>query len=198
MKHKKVCIIDTGSSNLKSLSNMISFMGFSFLVSNKTRDLRNSDYLIIPGVGAFSSVMTALASTTNLESLEKEVKLEGKPTLGICVGMQIMNRTGFENGTCSGLGWLPGVVTRFKGIPAPHVGFNYVHFSGSIDAYSGDYYFTHSYKVEKLPENNVLGRTEYGDFFISAQRLDNIIGVQFHPEKSQLNGLKIMKYFLNL
>lgn len=177
---------------------MVSFIGLATLVSNKFKDFRDSDYLILPGVGAFSNIMNTLNMYTDLDSLNNEVESAGKPILGICVGMQIMNTEGYENGAHKGLGWFPGVVRKFEGVSVPHVGWNQVKFAEPFEKNSGNFYFTHSYKVDQLPDNYILGKTNYGKSFVSAQKIDNIIGVQFHPEKSQLNGLKLMKYFFSL
>ena len=177
---------------------MVSFIGLATLVSNKSKDFKDSDYLILPGVGAFSNIMNTLNKYTDLDSLNNEVKSAGKPILGICVGMQIMNTEGYENGTYKGLGWLPGLVSKFEGISVPHVGWNQVKFAEPFEKNIGDFYFTHSYKVEQLPNKYILGKTNYGKSFVSAQKIDNIIGVQFHPEKSQLKGLNFMKYFFRL
>lgn len=202
MNPNKICVLDTKSSNLSSLTSMLNFLNVSFIVSNEKKDIETSSKIILPGVGAFGSVSKILKELTDLNFLEKQIHQIGKPILGICVGMQIMTEVGYENGMYEGLGWVPGKVKIFEDICVPHVGWNEVKFAREFNftekQKSLNFYFTHSYRVEGIPEDFILGKTMYGTEFVSAIRKDNIIGVQFHPEKSQLSGLLFMKKFLNL
>jgi glutamine amidotransferase len=202
MNPEKICVLDTKSSNLSSLTNMLKFLNVSFVVSNEKKDIEIASKIILPGVGAFGNVTDTLRESTDLNFLEKQIHQIGKPILGICVGMQIMTEVGYENGVHEGLGWLPGKVKIFEDICVPHVGWNQVKFAGEFNFIeqqeSLDFYFTHSYRVEGIPDGFILGTTIYGEEFVSAIRKDNIFGVQFHPEKSQLSGVFFMKNFLNL
>jgi len=202
MNPEKICVLDTQSSNLSSLTNMLKFLNVSFVVSNEKKDIEIASKIILPGVGAFGNVTNTLKESTDLNFLERQIYQIGKPILGICVGMQIMMEVGYENGVHEGLGWVPGKVKIFEDICVPHVGWNEVKFAREFDfteqQKSLDFYFTHSYRVEGIPEGFILGKTIYGKEFVSAIRKDNIFGVQFHPEKSQLSGVLFMKNFLNL
>jgi glutamine amidotransferase len=195
--------------NIHSLVNAISFLGCDVQVSNNPDILLSADKLILPGVGAFDKAMENLINLELIEVLNQLVKIKKVPVLGICVGMQIMASRGTENSLTHGLGWVGGTVERIlpktPNSPVPHVGFNDVSISvGQEDPLSNlngarDYYFTHSYHFLCDDSENQVGVVEYGGKSITAMiRRENVLGVQFHPEKSQTNGLKMLSAFLKL
>ena len=201
---KKICILDYGSGNIQSLKVSINFLGTDCKVSSLKKDIESSSHIILPGVGSYKKVLTKLKEKIDIDFLEKQIITKGKYFIGICVGMQILSTTGSEHGLCKGLDWISGKVDKIKnkGLTLPHVGWNEVDFKQNnklpYNKSSNAFYFTHSYAFKCLNKKNVLGTTCYGEVFDSAINKDNIYGVQFHPEKSQKNGLAFLKKFLNL
>jgi glutamine amidotransferase len=198
----KVCVIDYGSGNVKSVFNLVSYLGHPVVVSHKSGDIKAASHLILPGVGSFGDAMQGLRERVNLPDLENEVLGNKKPFLGICVGMQVLAQTGSEHGTHEGLGWIPGTVERLdsRGSPLPHVGWNAVSPRPNASLFSGldstsDFYFIHSYAVKTDPEF-IASETEYANLFCSSIQNNNIFGVQFHPEKSQKSGQRLLSTFL--
>ncbi len=203
-KSKKVCIIDFETGNIGSVSNLLEKLNINFCISAKDEDIRNSSHLILPGVGSFAKAVNKLRDKVNLNTLNDEVLNNEKPILGICVGMQIMAEVGNEFGVTKGLGWIKGSVDKInsKDLPLPHIGWNEVCFEKKNKLFlnlisNSDFYFVNSYYFNLKNEDNMIASTIYGIKFPSIINKNNIFGVQFHPEKSQLIGQKIILNFLN-
>ena len=201
----KVCILDYGSGNVKSVFNLLSSLIDDVVVSNEPIMIANASHIILPGVGAFGSAMRKIKETLPLDTLEQEILTKKKPFLGICVGMQVMASIGVEFGEHSGLGWIEGRVDKMeiKGLPLPHVGWNNVISKKESPLLEGlgndpDFYFVHSYSFNVKNPESQLASTIYGEEFCSVIQHENLFGVQFHPEKSQRTGIKLMKNFLSI
>ncbi|MCD5390610.1 imidazole glycerol phosphate synthase subunit HisH [candidate division NPL-UPA2 bacterium] len=201
-----VTVIDYGMGNVRSVSKALERVGGKIKVTSDKEIIKNARSLVLPGVGAFSQAMENLTSLGLLSLIRQEVE-EGKPFLGICLGLQLLF-TESEEGKCRGLDIFPGKVKKFsfkEPLKVPHMGWNAVN-KGTERSYKvmdgipdGSYfYFAHSYYVEPRDETVILARTEYGLKFTSAICKDNIIGVQFHPEKSADIGLKLLRNFVEL
>lgn len=200
----RVCVLDYGSGNVRSVANLLGFLRVEHVVSNSEAAIDHATHLVLPGVGAFGAAMDLIRSRVPLTAVEAAVREERKPFLGICVGMQVLAETGAEFGSHRGLGWIAGRVRRFHdhALPVPHVGWNEVHASGAgalLGEYrTMDFYFVHSYLFEAGDQRDVVATTTYGETFASVIRRDNIVGVQFHPEKSQKAGMMLLGNFLRL
>jgi imidazole glycerol-phosphate synthase subunit HisH len=203
MDKKLVCLLDYGSGNVKSVFNVLDFLGYNVKISNSEEDIRNCSHIILPGVGAFGSAMEKIKNTIPLNIVEEEVLEKGKLFLGICVGMQLLADRGKEFGDHKGLGWIPGVVDKIdsKELPSLHIGWNDIKilkdsplFNGLLDF--NDFYFVHSYCFEAKNKDNIIAQTQYESTFNSVISRDNIFGIQFHPEKSQKAGQLFLKNFL--
>ena len=201
---KKVCILDYGSGNVQSLKVAINFLDIDCKVSNSKKDIKNASHLLLPGVGSYKKAFTKLKKKFDIDFLNQQIVEKGKCFLGICVGMQILSTTGLEHGLCNGLNWIPGTVSKIKSknLILPHVGWNEVRFKQKNRVLTNEkfntFYFTHSYAFKSSDKTSVLGSTFYGENFDSVVNKNNIYGVQFHPEKSQTNGLFFLKNFFNL
>ncbi len=205
----KTVIIDYGAGNVESVLNALSFVknNQNFLVSNKPSDIRAANHLILPGVGAFGDCMDGLKSVEGLlPEIRKQVLVEKKPFLGICVGMQVLSSIGYENGEHQGLGFINGKVEKIaaqEGLKIPHMGWNEIMLKPTKhpalkDVKNGEhFYFANSYHFICQNENNVLAQVEYGSKLNAIIAKENILGIQFHPEKSGEAGLLILKNFLN-
>ncbi len=196
----QVAIIDYGVGNLRSVEKAFAAMGCEAVVSADEAVLRRADRLVLPGVGAFASCMKALRER-GFESLVRERAASGTPLLGICVGMQMLFEVSEEFGTTDGLGLLRGRVRRFESdLVVPQVGWNRIHQKQAhplfADVADGSFcYFVHSFYCEPSDKEVVIGETEYGQAYASVVASGNICGVQFHPEKSQQVGLRMLKNF---
>lgn len=196
-----VSIINYGMGNLKSIQNALNYLEIDNQIIHSYKDIVNAEKLILPGVGSFKKAMVELNKLNLISTLKEEIKIKKKPILGICLGMQLLSEWG-EEGNVDGLGLIKGQVKKFdlKKNKIPHVGFNNISIKrhsillDCIDDNS-DFYFVHSYHFSLEDQNNILATTFYEDKFISAVEKENIFGVQFHPEKSQKNGLQILKNF---
>jgi glutamine amidotransferase len=200
----RVCVLDYGSGNVRSVANLLEYLQVEHVVSNSESAIGHATHLVLPGVGAFGAAMDLIRRRIPLAAVQAAVHGEGKPFLGICVGMQVLAQSGEEFGTHQGLGWIPGSVRRFRdhGLPIPHVGWNEVR-AADTDALLGehqslDFYFLHSFLFEAADTASVVGTTTYGETFPSIVRRGNIVGVQFHPEKSQKAGMLLLGNFLRL
>jgi len=199
---KKVCIIDYGSGNVTSVKNALEYLGVSTSVSNSKSIINNSSHIILPGVGSYATTLQKLKKKVDLNFLEKQVLEKGKFFLGICVGMQILSTTGNEFVESKGLNWIPGTVKKInsKNLILPHVGWNNLRIKAKNPLVEknkilNNFYFVHSYKFTCKNKKNIIAQVKYGEIFDAVIQKDNIFGVQFHPEKSQKQGLEILKNF---
>ena len=195
-----IAIIDYGVGNLRSVEKAFHAGDVEAVVSADAEVLRAADKLVLPGVGAFRACMEALTER-GFERLVRERVEEGTPLLGVCVGMQMLFDESEEFGTTRGLGFLRGRVRRFpEGLHVPQVGRNQVGWKGghALSAGISDrtfFYFVHSFFCESDEAASVVGETEYGLTYASVVARGNVCGVQFHPEKSQAAGLRLLKNF---
>ena len=203
MNNKSICLLDYGSGNVKSVYNILDFLGYKVKISNTSEDIKNSTHIILPGVGAFGASMKKIMDTIPFDVLENEVLDKGKPFLGICVGMQVLADKGLEFGEHKGFGWIPGTVNKIdsKGLPTLHIGWNNIKVRRETPLLDGlndnkDFYFVHSYVFDVQDQDCIVAQTEYGCNFTSILSKDNILGIQFHPEKSQKAGQLIFKNFI--
>ncbi len=199
-----VCILDYGSGNVKSVFNLLSTLIDDVVISNASAEIANASHIVLPGVGAFGTAMRKIRETLPMDDLEQAVLTEKKPFLGICVGMQVMASRGVEFGEHAGLGWIAGSVEKLdvNDLPLPHVGWNNVickQASPLLEGLGGDpdFYFVHSFVFNVANPKHMLASTNYGEEFCSVIQHENLFGVQFHPEKSQRTGIKLMKNFLS-
>lgn len=203
-----IIVIDYGMGNLGSIENMLKKIGANVKVSSVPSEIYEAKKLILPGVGSFDNGMTKLKERGLLEVLNKRVIYQKVPILGICLGMQLFtNRS--EEGRQPGLGWIDAETVRFSfqeklaHLRVPHMGWNTVeiqHEGSILDKYYDEprFYFVHSYHVRCNNQANVLATTRYGFEFHSAVVNGNIIGTQFHPEKSHKFGLKVLQNFAEM
>jgi glutamine amidotransferase len=195
-----IAIIDYGVGNLRSVEKAFTSQGIPAVVTRDEKVLREADKLVLLGVGAFGYAMDSLRKL-GFDRLVIDAAKAGKPVIGLCVGLQMMFDEGHEFGVHQGLGLLPGRVVKFPdGVRVPHVGWNQVEFKQTHPVFSDlpdqpFFYFVHSYYVETGDRSCVIGETEYESRFASVCGRGNILGVQFHPEKSQTVGLKLLRNF---
>ncbi len=215
MTKETLIIIDYGSGNLRSAAKSCeravidAGLDIKVKVSAHVEDIVCSDRILLPGQGAFADCMNGLSSIPGMiETLEERVIKNGVPFLGICVGMQLMASQGLEHGLTKGLGWIPGEVIPMHPndhtLKIPHMGWNNLEISRtntphfvlrSIES-STDYYFVHSFMVKCKYDYHTLATVNYGEDIPAIIGRDNIIGIQFHPEKSQNAGLQLITNFL--
>jgi len=200
-----IVLIDYGSGNLRSAEKALARVGADVRIVNKPADVLAADAVVLPGVGAFGDCVNNLTQL-GLDSAIRQFIQSGKPFLGICVGLQMLFETGAESPGVPGLGILQGTVPRFagNGLKVPHMGWNQLRirqskcplFSGIAD---GSFvYFVHSYYGAPRQETVVAATTEYGVEFASVIWSKNVFATQFHPEKSQAVGLKMLENFVKL
>ena len=195
-----IAIIDYGVGNLRSVEKAFAAAGHEALVSDNQTTLRQAKGLVLPGVGAFAACMKAL-SARGFDELVLERVAQGTPLLGVCVGMQMLFEESDEFGKTAGLGLLRGRVRRFSDdLVVPEVGWNQVRQRGRHPLLSeiedgAFFYFVHSYYCEPVDETIVLGETDYGTTYASVVAQSDLCGVQFHPEKSQTVGQKLLSNF---
>lgn len=203
----KIGILDYGSGNVRSVANAVAHLGHEVVLSHDEEVLRECDRLILPGVGSFRAAMDRLGELRLVPILENLILAEKKPYLGICVGMQILADFGEEFGEHRGLGWIRGRTRKLdvqsQGLRLPHIGWNELERPPSdFDVFRDlpprpTFYFVHSYAL--CPEEQVtVAYCTYGVRFAAAVRKGNITGVQFHPEKSQHDGLNLLENFCSV
>lgn len=205
----KVCIVDYGLGNLRSVYNKVADICLDPVLSSNPKDIMAAEKLILPGVGHFAQGMKNLESFGIREALEEKVIAQGTPILGICLGMQLFTSHS-EEGDCNGLGWIEAETRRFDKqaisnphFKTPHMGWNTLDVTtagedvfGSVDA-QDELYFCHSYYVDCPQDHLVTAYADYGLRFVASVAKDNIIGMQFHPEKSHDIGAKLISDFIH-
>lgn len=202
-----IVIIDYGMGNLSSIKNMLKKIGIEAQISSDIKIIENADKLILPGVGSFDNGMNNLTDLGIIPILENKVIKSGTPILGICLGMQLFTKSS-EEGKLQGLGWIDAQTIRFKfdkkkSFKIPHMGWNTINLNKKSILFEGlpdemRFYFVHSYHVVCNNEQDIMTKTNYGFDFVSAIESGNIIGVQFHPEKSHNFGFNLLKRFAEL
>ena len=204
MKTLKVGIIDYGAGNIGSVLNLVRKVGGTPQLVKGPEQLAEVDKLVLPGVGSFDNGMTMLKASGLIPEMQNKVLIEKIPILGICLGAQLFTR-GSEEGELPGLGWIKADTVKFNfsdnKLKIPHMGWNYVNIEHEHPILSGMYpnpkfYFVHKYYMKPENEDSILTSTVYGTRFTSGIFKQNIIGFQFHPEKSHKYGMKIMENFL--
>ena len=196
-------ILDIGMGNLRSVQNAVYQNGFDPVVVHAAAEFDDLTHLILPGVGNFSAAMPEI-ETRALRQPILDFVASGRPLLGTCLGMQLLMGVGEEGGLHAGLGLIHGRVTRLaaEGLRLPHVGWNVLNMTRPHPVYEGikkgrDFYFVHSYAAVCEEESDLLGSTEYGGPVTAVIGRANVVGIQFHPEKSQVNGLRMIENFCN-
>lgn len=203
MTKADVVIVDYGMGNLWSVASAVRFLGREASISGDPERIRLASTIILPGVGSFRRAMQALNQNGMSEALREAGARRGARLLGICLGLQLLAARGSEDGLTDGLGLIPGQVDRFgsSGIKVPHIGFNSVHHAEGSRLFAGlenpaDFYFVHSFRLQDDSGPGRYAHARHGDTFVAAVEQDNIFGTQFHPEKSQTNGLRLLRNFL--
>jgi imidazole glycerol-phosphate synthase subunit HisH len=200
----KIGIINYSLGNIGSVKSALDFYNYDISVISDPKEIDTVDLLLLAGVGNFATASDRLKKFHFWDKLDEEVTCNEKPVFGICLGMQIFADRGFEDGAHDGFGWISGDVIKMEGdrLRVPHIGWNQVTqkedplFTGILSNY---FYFMHSYHFVPSEKSAIIATTDYfGLKFVSAVRKKNIMGVQFHPEKSQGDGLRILKNFVEM
>jgi len=205
MTKKMIGIIDIGISNGFSVANAFRYLNIKHVLIQENRGLSECSHLVLPGVGSYTAAMAILHEKDLVSPILHHAKA-GKPLLGICLGMQLLTEFGDEGTGSVGLGLLKGRVSKMTlpeiNLRLPHMGWNhlevekYSHLLPENEVKDATFYFAHSYVCLSLDEQDILARSHYGQSFVSAIAHDNILGVQFHPEKSQSAGLSLLERFV--
>ncbi|HKO25921.1 MAG TPA: imidazole glycerol phosphate synthase subunit HisH [Solirubrobacteraceae bacterium] len=201
----RIGVIDYGMGNRRSVEKALEHVGATPNLTANHDELRKADGLVLPGVGAFPQAMRNLDSL-GLPDLIRELSGNGTPLLGICLGMQVLFDTSEEMGGGAGLGLIGGEVTRVNAgsLRIPHIGWNEVRFERSspltaeLPSQGCPFYYVHSFAARPRDPGHIVGSTEYGERFATIVARENVLGVQFHPEKSSRNGLRMLRAFVGL
>jgi glutamine amidotransferase len=207
-----IAIIDYGSGNLKSAAKALEAaasntnLDLKIVVTSSPEVIKKSNKVILPGQGSFKDCYLGIKKISGLEDVLNEfVLVKKKPIFGICVGMQLFAKIGYELQETEGFGWIDGEVRKInninKTLKLPHMGWNQIEFKKDFALFSGlknksHMYFVHSYELITRQKDCIVATTNYGNSIVVAVAKENIFGTQFHPEKSQKNGLKILENFL--
>lgn len=200
-----VGIIDYGMGNLLSVRHALERLGSTARICNRPEHLSGVGRIILPGVGAFRKCMANLRGEGLVQALEEAVLRQGKPVLGICLGMEAMARRSFEDGEHQGLGWFDADVVHLQPgcarLRVPQIGWNEVTYRPDSPIFAGlppapDFYFVHSYYMRCDSDADVDATCDYGGLVTAGVRKANVVGTQFHPEKSQDCGLKVLENFV--
>jgi glutamine amidotransferase len=198
-------IVDYGMGNLLSVYSAFDYLGTDVTICKYPEDLKDVERIVIPGVGAFKDCIKKLKETGFKEALDEEVLKAGKPTLGICLGMQVMATKSLEGGEFEGLGWFDAEVIRLSPAEAnmrvPNIGWNDISYRTDVPLFSRlpskpDFYLVHSYFMNVRDENDIVATYDYSHSVTAAVLKNNIFATQFHPEKSQDHGLRILANFI--
>jgi glutamine amidotransferase len=197
-----IAIVDYGMGNKRSVEKALEHVGARPLITSDADELRSADAVILPGVGAFPEAMRRLRAS-ELDAVVREVAEAGMPLLGICLGMQLLFDSTTEHEGAIGLGLLRGDVEALRAPKLPHIGWNEVEFAreSPLVAGLGDaaaFYHVHSFVCRPADADDVVGRGHYGEPFASIVARDNVMGAQFHPEKSSRDGLALLRNFAKL
>ena len=208
-----VSIVDYGTGNLNSVSKALEVAAaeinkkINIKISNKPKDILDSDKIILPGQGSYRQCALGVKNIPGLwDSLNEFVLIKKKPIFGICVGMQLFSEQGYEEQVTEGFGWIKGSVKKIeinnKDLKLPHMGWNEVNVIKKNDLFVdiknlSHFYFVHSFAFEAKYEKDIICTTDYQKPVVAGLLKENIFGTQFHPEKSQSNGIKLLSNFLN-
>ncbi|WP_426717385.1 imidazole glycerol phosphate synthase subunit HisH [Campylobacter coli] len=200
-----IALIDYKAGNLNSVAKAFEKIGAKNFITQDPKDLQKADKLLLPGVGSFKEAMKNLKELGFIEALKEQVLVQKKPILGICLGMQLFLERGYEGGVCEGLGFIEGEVVKFEedlNLKIPHMGWNELEILKQVPLYQGidnksDFYFVHSFYV-KCKDEFVSAKAQYRHKFVASLQKDHIFATQFHPEKSQNLGLKLLENFARL
>ena len=207
-----IALIDYEIGNLRSVAKAVEHVGGEVTLVRTPEDVRRADKIILPGVAAFGDAMVEL-NRLNLVGAIREQVARGVPYLGFCLGLQLLFDMGYEDGEFTGLGIVPGKVIRLdppppadptqRRLPVPHMGWNQIHLRGKHPMLAGIadmayVYFAHSYHVVPADPATVVATTDYGQEFVSAVAKDNVFATQFHPEKRQAIGLRLLRNFVEM
>jgi glutamine amidotransferase len=201
-----ITIVDYGLGNIASIANMLKKIGYKSIITKDEQVIKNASKLILPGVGSFDHGMKNLHEYGLIDILERKVFKEKCPLLGICLGMQLLTQES-EEGKYPGLGWIQAKTVKFKSVvqnkeyKIPHMGWNTVDSKNGSILFLGfenvpKFYFVHSYYIYCKNDQDIAGTTRYGIDFVSAVQHENIFGTQFHPEKSHMFGMQLLKSFV--
>ena len=203
---KEVVIIDYGMGNLWSVKSALDFIGVETKISSDPKKITAANILVLPGVGAFPRAMTSLNKTGISEAIVEAVSRKKSKILGICLGMQLLGQSSTEDGFTKGLSLITSKSEKLNNdhnseVKIPHVGFNSVYFPENSILFQhlekeSDFYFTHSYKMTLSNLEGLESKTHYAGDFLAAYEKENIFATQFHPEKSQSNGLRLLYNFI--
>jgi glutamine amidotransferase len=200
-----IAIIDYGMGNVRSLMNAFEYIGEEAAVTRDLDELAAADRLVLPGVGAFGDAMAALRASDLVAPLTRFALEERKPILGVCLGMQLFAKRSLEHGEHEGLGWLDAEVLPLEVEPpakVPHVGWNALSYDPGdwllegVPAQQTDFYFVHSFHMVCNDPADLVATTDHGGAITAVVRRDNLVAAQFHPEKSQDNGLQLLQNWM--
>jgi imidazole glycerol-phosphate synthase subunit HisH len=201
-----IAVVDYGMGNLHSVRHALEYLGADVVMATTPAQLHESERIVLPGVGAFAECVSNLRASGLVDALEVEVLAHRKPMLGICVGLQVLAREGAEHGTHAGLGWFAGSVLPLDvgdaDAKVPHTGWNDIEIRVEHPLFAGlrndrSFYFTHSYHFVPDQRELVVATCTHGAAITAAVGRDNVFAAQFHPEKSQRNGLRLLENFLS-
>jgi glutamine amidotransferase len=201
-----IAIVDYGMGNVRSLRNAFDYLGENVLITADPDELDTADKIVLPGVGAFGDAMAAIDRRQLKPHLDRQALEFKKPVLGICLGMQLFAKSSVEHGEHKGLGWIDADIQRLvveRPLKVPHVGWNTVDFQADDWLFKGirpgeaNFYFVHSFHMVCHQRADQIASTNYGDQITAVVRSGNLVAAQFHPEKSQDNGLRMLENWVN-